>query len=106
MIRKGEIYAIDRYQGGAKDRGRLLLVLSNEENVKATGVCVVAPLVGKERFKASSHAEIKHYTENPMYAILERMGHVSERQLKKRVGKICVQDMTRVEAAICRMLEL
>lgn len=105
MIRKGDVYLLDR-QGGSVTTPRPVVVLSGEELVRDTGIAVVAPLARRERGSSASHVEVYFGEKKPSTAILEHIKNAEEYRFRKKLGKLDKASMAAIEAALCKAFYL
>lgn len=105
MIRKGDVYLLDR-QGGNIKTPRPVVVLSSEEFVKETGIAIVAPLARREGVPANCHVIVRFGEKKPSTAILEHIRNAEESRFRCKLGKLDAESMAAIEAALCRALYL
>lgn len=105
MIRKGDVYLLDR-QGGSIKTPRPVVVLSGEDFVKDTGIAIVAPLARRDSISAPSHVKVHFGEKRPSTAILEHIRNAEEDRFRRKLGKLDAESMAAIEAALCRALYL
>lgn len=105
-MKKGEIYTMKRFQK-RQDQApvRLVLVLSDEEANRETSGVVVSFLSNQIREETPFLVPLSHGWHHSC-VVADRLVTVTSNRLGRRVGVITRQDMTRVEAALCRLMDL
>lgn len=106
MIQKGDIFYIRHYNSSPKRSGRPAVVLSGETTNKENDSVIVAFLSNRPNaILESSSVPIKSMG-NHSLAVTSKLSTISKDRLSRRAGHVTLEELARLESALCRVLEL
>lgn len=109
MIRKGDVYQIrNRTRDNIPLQWRRYLVLSGEQANRETGHIVVAPMIpgGAKLFDGNITRPEVEFQGHLHHVCLDRARNAEENTLRHGLGHLPYAEMAKVEAALCRIMEL
>lgn len=109
---RGEIYYINFgiHNSSVQNGIRPGIILSNNLGNKYAPVVIVAPLTTRTKTNLPTHVEITKNEENGLnlnsIVLLEQLMTVSKLDIRNKIGKVCQNDLSRIEKGLEISLDL
>lgn len=106
MIRKGDIFYIRPYNANPRKSGRPAVVLSGGQMNRDSDAVIVAFMSSSPNAILDPSGVCIKSMGRRSYAITNKLSTITKDRLTNYVGRTTSEELTRLESALCRVLEL
>lgn len=106
MIRKGDLFYVYRYKDSLRKTGRPAVVVSGDERNRESDAVIVVFLSARPGNTISVDYVPILFCGKLAYAITGKPSTITKDRLSRCVGRVAPAEITSLESALCRVLEL